>query len=187
MGKILENPKELILYNAKNILYTEGYSNLNIRSVAKACDLAVGTIYNYYPSKKELVIEMMVEYWKECFIVFETIINSTDSLYEKLFKIFNELTTFINTFKEVWLKASSFEASEYTERGMEKEHFYMEMLVRKIEVLLVEESLKENTEILIKINSYDLAKFILMNFITMIQMPIFKYSSFEEILKELLK
>jgi AcrR family transcriptional regulator len=186
MGKILENPKQLILYNAKNILYTEGYSNLNIRSVAKACNLAVGTIYNYYPSKKELVIEMMVEYWKECFKVFEAIIQSNDSLYEKLFKIFNELNTFISTFKEVWLKASSFENAEYTESGMEKEHLYIEMLVRKIEALLVEESLKDNTEISIKINSYELANFILMNFITMIQMPMFKYSCFEQILKQLL-
>ena len=186
MGKILENPKQLILDNAKNILYNEGYSNLNIRSVAKACNLAVGTIYNYYPSKKELVIEMMVEYWKECFRVFESIIDSTDSLYEKLFKMFNELNTFISTFKEVWLKASTFETSDYSEGGMEKEHLYIEMLVRKIEALLIMESLKNDTDISIKADSYELAKFILMNFITMIQMPIFKYSSFEQILKQLL-
>jgi len=187
MARIIENPKQLILNNAKNILYTEGYGSLSIRNVAKASDLAVGTIYNYYPTKKDLVIEMMMEYWEQCFTALEIIITSEQSLYERLNKIFNELNTFIGTFREVWLKASSFESPDYVESGLEKEFIYMEKLIRKIEAMLIEEASKNNSEISIKIDTYELAKFIVMNFITMIQMQMFKYSSFENILKELLK
>ena len=187
MARIIENPKQLILDNAKNILYSEGYSNLNIRSVAKACGLAVGTIYNYYPTKKDLVIEMMMEYWEQCFNALEIIIISEQSLYTKLNKIFNELNTFISTFREVWLKASSFESPDYVQSGLEKEFIYMEKLIRKIELLLVEEKSKANSEIKIKMDTYELAKFIVMNFITMIQMQMFKYPSFENILKQLLE
>jgi len=186
MGKILEDPKQLILNTAKNILYTEGYSSLTIRSVAKTCNLAVGTIYNYYPSKKELVVEMMLEYWNECFRVFDAIIDLNEPLYEKLFKMFTELNTFISTFKEVWLKTSNFQHDESAGSEIEKEYLYMEMLANKIKALLIAESLKKDTKISIKIDPYELAKFILMNFITMIQMPLFKYSSFEGILKQLL-
>jgi len=186
MGKILEEPKKLILDNAKNILYTDGYSKLTIRSVAKDCNLAVGTIYNYYPSKRELVIEMMLEYWNECFRVFDAIIELNEPLYEKLFKMFNELSGFITTFKEVWLKAGNFQHDESPGSEMEKEYLYMEILIHKIEALLIAESLKGDSKISIKVDSYELAKFILMNFITMIQMPIFKYLNFENILKQLL-
>ena len=187
LARIIENPKELILDNAKSILYTKGYSNLNIRNVAKASGLAVGTIYNYYPTKKDLVIEMMIGYWEECFKALEIIIFSNESLYEKLNKIYNELNTFVSTFKEVWLKSSNFEHPGYVESGLEKEYIYMEKLIRKIEALLITEASKDESEITIKINSYEMAKFIVMNFITMIQMHIFEYPTFEKILKELLK
>lgn len=187
MARVIENPKQLILDNAKNILYSEGYSNLSIRNVAKASGLAVGTIYNYYPTKKDLVIEMMIEYWEQCFKVLEIIIASEQSLYEKLNKIFSELNTFISTFREVWLKASNFESPDYVESGLEKEFIYIEILIRKIEALLINEASKENSEITIKIDTYELSKFIVMNFITMIQMQMFKYPSFENILKQLLK
>jgi len=191
MARIIENPKQLILDNAKNILYSEGYSNLSIRNVAKASGLAVGTIYNYYPTKKDLVIEMMIEYWGECFKALEIILNSKTSLYDKLFKIFNELNMFISTFKEVWLKANKADNADNSNSGLEKENLHMEnhieKLIRTIEELLIEESAKSNSEITIKMDTYELAKFIVMNFITMIQMQMFQYASFENILKQLLE
>jgi len=191
MARIIENPKQLILDNAKNILYSEGYSNLSIRNVAKASGLAVGTIYNYYPTKKDLVIEMMIEYWGECFKALEIILNSKTNLYDKLFKIFNELNMFISTFKEVWLKANKADNTDNPNSGLEKENLHMEnhieKLIRTVEELLIEESAKSNSEITIKMDTYELAKFIVMNFITMIQMQMFKYASFENILKQLLE
>jgi len=191
MARIIENPKQLILDNAKNILYSEGYSNLSIRNVAKASGLAVGTIYNYYPTKKDLVIEMMIEYWGECFKALEIILNSKTNLYDKLFKIFNELNMFISTFKEVWLKANKADNTDNPNSGLEKENLHMEShiekLIRTVEELLIEESAKSNSEITIKMDTYELAKFIVMNFITMIQMQMFKYASFENILKQLLE
>ena len=191
MARIIENPKQLILDNAKNILYSEGYSNLSIRNVAKASGLAVGTIYNYYPTKKDLVIEMMIEYWGECFKALEIILNSKTSLYDKLFKIFNKLNMFISTFKEVWLKANKADNADNSNSGLEKENLHMEnhieKLIRTVEELLIEESAKSNSEITIKMDTYELAKFIVMNFITMIQMQMFQYASFENILKQLLE
>ena len=53
-----------------------------------------------------------------------------------------------------------------------------------IERILLKE--EEKNKIKLRLDSYETAKFILMNYITMVQMPIFKYSSFEMFLKELL-
>lgn len=187
LARIIENPKELILNKSKEILYNEGYSKLSMRHVAKECDIALGTIYNYYPTKKDLVMEMMIDYWKEYFFSLEKLISSDDPFYIKLNKLFDELKAFIKTFKEIWLKREFYDTPDFVESGLEKEFFYMKQLVEKVEFILIEESSKINSEIHLKQSSNETAEFIVLNFITIIQMPFFKYSSFETILKELFK
>ncbi|MBL4937259.1 TetR/AcrR family transcriptional regulator [Clostridium sp. YIM B02515] len=185
MSRIIENPKELILEKAKEILCNQGYSHLSMRTLAKECDIALGTIYNYYPTKKELVLEMMTGYWKEYFKLLQVIIASDDNLYVKLEKIFNELNLFIKQFKEIWLKPELYDKPDYVESGIERENIYIDKFIRVIESMLVKEA--SDDKITLKLDSYETAKFILLNFITMIQMPIFNYSSFEVFLRNILK
>ncbi len=185
MSRIIENPKELILSNAKEILYNEGYSKLSMRALSKACDIALGTIYNYYPTKKDLVIEMMTEYWQDYLYSVEGIAASGDSIYIKLNMIFNELSVFIKSFKQIWLTPELYDSPEYVKGGLEKEYIFMEKLIIIIENILKKEQADNSLQI--KLGTYETANFILMNFVTMIQMPLFKYSTFELFLKELLK
>ena len=63
MPKILENVREKILAEAESQVFTLGYSAMTIRSVAKACGIATGTVYNYFPSKEMLVASFMVDDW----------------------------------------------------------------------------------------------------------------------------
>lgn len=185
MSRIIENPKQLILSKAKELLYNEGYTKLSMRALSRACDIALGTIYNYYPTKKELIIEMMTDYWQNYLYILKDIVSSNDSLYIKLNKIFDELSVFIKSFKQLWLTPELYDSPEYIKGGLEKEYVFMERLIVVIEDILKKE--QANNNIQIKLDSYETAKFILMNFITMVQMPLFKYSSFELFLKELLK
>lgn len=184
MSRVIENPKQLILGKAKEILYNQGYHKLSMRALSKACDIALGTIYNYYPTKKDLVIEMMTDYWHEYFYKLKSIENLDCSFYDKLDKIFSELSVFIKTFKEVWLKPELYDKPEYIESGMKREYVFIERLIVFIQNIITNEV--NSGRIHIKLDSYELAKFITMNFITVIQMPIFKYSSFQNILKELI-
>lgn len=185
MSKVIENPQEMILEKAKEILSNEGYSKLNMRAIARSCDIALGTIYNYYPTKKELILEMMIDYWKEYFKVMDKITNSKDEFYIKLNRIFNELNGFIKRFKSEWLKPELYESSDYVQGAVEKEYIYMEKLVVEIENILLKEAADNNIKL--KLSAKDIGKFIIMNFISMAQMPYFEYSSFEKVLKELLK
>lgn len=66
MPKIIENLKESLLEEAKRQVLEQGYSNLTIRSVAKACGVGVGTVYNYFESKDVLVASFMLEDWLQC-------------------------------------------------------------------------------------------------------------------------
>ena len=187
MSRIIENPHQLILDTARSILFSKGYSELSMRNVAKQCGIAIGTIYNYFPTKRDLVVDMMSGYWKEYFVILEKLIKDDSDFFLKLQSIFKELEGFIRTFKEVWLKPELYHTPDYVEKGLAKEDIYMERLIRKLEGFLVDESLKANSVIRLKFDSYETAKFILLNFVTIIQMPSFSYQSFELFLKELLQ
>lgn len=187
MARIIENPKQLILSTATNILSNRGYKELSIRNVAKECNIAVGTIYNYFPTKRDLIVEMMSNHWNEYFNSLESLAISDKPFFDKLENMFMQLETVIKNFREVWLKPELYQEPDYVEQGVAREGVYMEKLIRKIEEFLVSECEKPHSEIKLKLDSYETAKFILLNFITVIQMPIFRYQSFEKFLKELLQ
>ena len=66
MPKIIENLREKLVAEAKRQVEELGYANLTIRSVAAACGVGVGTMYNYFNSKDALVAAFMLEDWQEC-------------------------------------------------------------------------------------------------------------------------
>ncbi len=66
MPKIIENVRELLLAEAKRQISENGYAGTTIRSVATACGLGVGTVYNYFQSKDMLIASFMLEDWQEC-------------------------------------------------------------------------------------------------------------------------
>ena len=63
MPKIIENLRDRLLEEAKCQVMEAGYSTMTIRSVAKACGVGVGTVYNYFLSKDMLVASFMLEDW----------------------------------------------------------------------------------------------------------------------------
>lgn len=65
MPKIIDDINMRILQEAKKQLLENGFTKMTIRSVAGKCQIAPGTIYNYYSSKEELVAAFMLEDWKE--------------------------------------------------------------------------------------------------------------------------
>lgn len=66
MPKIIEDVRRMLLAEAKKQVAERGYAKATIRSVAGACGLAAGTVYNYFPSKDMLIASFMAEDWKEC-------------------------------------------------------------------------------------------------------------------------
>ena len=55
MPKIIENLREQLLSEAKKQVKERGYAATTVRSVAKACGLGTGTVYNYFKSKDMLI------------------------------------------------------------------------------------------------------------------------------------
>lgn len=59
--------KEEILKTSRALIQREGWSAINIRSVASACGVSVGSIYNYFDSKADLVGATVESVWCEIF------------------------------------------------------------------------------------------------------------------------
>ena len=65
MPKIIENLRAQLLSEARRQIAAQGYAGTTVRSVAAACHVGVGTVYNYFPSKEMLVAAFMYEDWQQ--------------------------------------------------------------------------------------------------------------------------
>lgn len=65
MGNKAVLSKQKILDAAFSIACTEGLSGMSIREVARMCNVAIGTVYNSYPTKFDLVNDVVRRFWKE--------------------------------------------------------------------------------------------------------------------------
>ncbi|MGI6069800.1 MAG: TetR/AcrR family transcriptional regulator [Blautia sp.] len=59
--------REAILAASRQLALTEGWKAVNMRSVASACGIAVGSLYNYFHSKSELTAATVESVWQELF------------------------------------------------------------------------------------------------------------------------
>jgi len=94
MPKIIENLEFRLIQEAKRQIEESGYSAMTIRSVAKACQVGVGTVYNYFPSKDALVATYMLQDWKVCISVAEQSSRDSDSAAPVARCIYEQLTQY---------------------------------------------------------------------------------------------
>ena len=66
MPKIIENLESRLIEEAMKQIGQSGYSATTIRSIAKGCGVGVGTVYNYFPSKDDLLASYLLRDWKTC-------------------------------------------------------------------------------------------------------------------------
>lgn len=82
--------KEEILQASRTLLKEQGWTAINIRAVASACHVSVGSIYNYFGSKADLVSNTVESVWHEIFHepadkrVFKDIQSCVNWMYERM-------------------------------------------------------------------------------------------------------
>lgn len=64
MNKTLTSERE-ILSACKEIIANDGVSALNMRDIAQKCGVSVGAVYNYFPSKSDLISAGIKSVWTE--------------------------------------------------------------------------------------------------------------------------
>ena len=86
-----KNYRDIILAEAKDIAIKEGITKINIRSVAKNSGIAIGTVYNYFPSKGDLLVAVIEDFWECGFANIDWKSFEYDNFYNNLEKIYNIL------------------------------------------------------------------------------------------------
>lgn len=67
--------KEEILAVCRDLIRQQSGSALNVREVAAACGISVGTVYNYFGSKAELVGAAVESVWSDIFCCHEDTVH----------------------------------------------------------------------------------------------------------------
>jgi len=65
MPKIIENVRERIIEVAYDLFIKEGYEQVKTGRIAKECGIAAGTLFNYFPTKWDLlreILDKVIEY-----------------------------------------------------------------------------------------------------------------------------
>lgn len=94
MPKIIENLESRLIEEAKKQIEESGYGAMTIRSVAKACGVGVGTVYNYFSSKEELVATHLLEDWKQCITAIRAVSTYSDFPRPVALCIYDQLISF---------------------------------------------------------------------------------------------
>lgn len=106
MPKKIINIQEKIVQAARSILFEKGLEGLSLRSVAAKCDIAVGTIYNYYKDKEALMAAVMSEDWKNDLRQMVQKTESALSIEEGITAIFETLRGFCDQYEGIWASYS---------------------------------------------------------------------------------
>lgn len=124
MGINNSNQKEIILSSAKQIALKQGITKINIRSVAQKSGISVGTVYNCYPTKADLLVAVIEDFWSEAFkkINFKTLEGK--NFYEKIQEVYKNLYAYLHNFKENWLEQISLLNAQEKKLGRKKEEEY---------------------------------------------------------------
>ena len=82
--------KANILKTSRELIQQNGWAGVNIRSVAAACGVSVGCIYNYFASKTELLSATVESIWSDIFhhpedeVVFQDTLSCVRWMYQQL-------------------------------------------------------------------------------------------------------
>lgn len=107
MPKILPNIRQTILEQGRLILIENGYDNMNIRDVAKNCNIGIGTFYNYFSNKEDLVIEIITRDWDKILQSSESLISEKINLKDKLFIVYDLINNFLNKYLSIFMSMMS--------------------------------------------------------------------------------
>ena len=107
MPKIIENLESKLIEEAKRQVETHGYAAMTIRSVAKACGVGVGTVYNYFPSKEALLATYLLSDWTQCVAAINGVSDSSDTPAPVVQCIFDQLLAYAQRHQAIFRDAAA--------------------------------------------------------------------------------
>jgi AcrR family transcriptional regulator len=125
MPKIIKDAKETIVREARALLSESNAAKLNMRTLAESAGIAAGTLYNYFPSKEDLIVAVIKEDWEKMLSAAEKRLSSASSAIKGLEIIFDAISQYTAERATLW---STIRASKkFQEKHLE---YHKEMIDR---------------------------------------------------------
>ena len=102
MPKIIANLEDTIIEQANIQLFEKGYTEMTMRSVADACNIAVGTVYNYYKSKDMLVAKIILRDWTKIIADISLHCAVAKDIHEGFKIMYDGVLKFVEKYDPVW-------------------------------------------------------------------------------------
>lgn len=106
-----------LLAAAKEIAYAQGLSAVNIRAVAAACGVAVGSLYNYFPTKADLIAAVIEDFWRGAAHRETCAPRPGEAFPDYVGRLYEELRVDLAAFRSDWLRQVSALGAEERQKG----------------------------------------------------------------------
>ena len=157
-----------------------------MRTVARECDIALGTIYNYYPTKMDLIIAIVDSFWSECFSSLHTSYDQNLDFFQQLEYLYFYILKYLEQFKTNWLNDLSSLSAINKQKGKQKESEYMSHFIGLCTKLFQAHKHEFDQELFNTFTEDELIRFIFSNFMTMLKRGDHNYQFFNALLKRIL-
>lgn len=107
MPKIIPELRQRLLDAARRRLLESDAHDLSIRQIAADCHTAVGTVYNYFPSKEALMAAAMMGDWLDCVEAMQAAADARNAPMETMREIVMALRRFASQCAPIWRNYSA--------------------------------------------------------------------------------
>lgn len=186
-----QSKKQEILDAALRILKEKEFEEFNMRSVAKEANVSVGTLYNYFEDKKEILIVVIVNKIKKIFDSTKELDLQKD-FFIKVKNLYFKIEEFVNWLKpEVWANINLIflfdEGKGLNKQNLTIAEMHLQKFKKDLEEFLENQIKKDYEESQLILSAQDLSKLILQNLMVMARFKSLEYEKFELIIKKLLQ
>lgn len=99
MPKIVENLRERAIREARRILTAPEAAPFTMRGVAVACGVAVGTLYNYFPSKEYLIGCVVLEDWQAALEEMTALAGGAPTVQQGVKRLYTVMCRFVEAYR----------------------------------------------------------------------------------------
>lgn len=186
-----QSKKQEILDAALRILKEKEFEEFNMRSVAKEANVSVGTLYNYFKDKKEILIVVIVNKIKKIFDSTKELDLQKD-FFIKVKNLYFKIEEFVNWLKpEVWANINLIflfdEGKGLNKQNLTIAEMHLQKFKKDLEEFLENQIKKDYEESQLILSAQDLSKLIFQNLMVMARFKSLEYEKFELIIKKLLQ
>ncbi len=172
------NQKEYIYKTAKETIFNKDNPTFSMRTIAKKCDVGIGTVYKYYGNKSDILLDIIKEFWLSYVTEIKEQHNTSKTFTETIKTYYNTLLKYSIEFNYNMLVNEL--TSSKLKRGKELHQHHQ---VHFIDIIHNEMTLKQiTTNIPYESLSAFIADYLVMTVKTNNQ----QYDQFELVLNELI-